>query len=522
MLRDASLYSGVVALALLLLFVIAAVSAGRNRNANAFIFPKLIPFSSLILSGLVLVQGLILTYAAYVGESHAIGRVHFFLIGLIGLGAVLGAVTLIRATTTFKADLTQNEMAQQITGDDSPKLWKFVRDIASEVGGKPPDNIIVGLDPTFYATAAKVNLVGRDVVLRGETLYLSTSLMRLLNIDELRAVIGHELGHFKGEDTVYSLKFAPVYAGLGHAIATLNDDDAGATVIAKLPAIVMLSFMYDLFSINENRISRDREFEADQAGISVASKEALATSLGKVAVYSQLWAGIRENNIVRLNEGKISRNLGKVFEDSALFDVSARHIDEILDLILGTRIAHPTDSHPPIAARYDKIGFDPENLTGQVLTQVGSSLPAVIDEPDSIEEELTSFEHQMMIGLGYAALPEDEEGEQTAFLNAVYSLAATMVGADGKIEQSEIVEAEQIGSTLFEKFDSVEFRSYCNILNEIPKFEEVTSILSSALNAEQKNGLYDYLKAIASADGEVSEEEKSLLLHMRTEWKLEI
>ena len=70
--------------------------------------------------------------------------------------------------------------------------------------------ILVGIEPTFYATAADIVGCGKET-LKGETLYLSMSLMRLFNKSELKAVIGHELGHFSSKDTDYSTKFAPVY-----------------------------------------------------------------------------------------------------------------------------------------------------------------------------------------------------------------------------------------------------------------------------------------------------------------------
>ena len=95
----------------------------------------------------------------------------------------------------------------------------------------------------------------------------------------LGAVIGHELGHFRGADTAYSRKFAPVYSGLSHAIDTLQDEDKGADSLAKLPAISMLSLMLALFARNERRISRDREFGAYAVGVRVFSPEALATSI---------------------------------------------------------------------------------------------------------------------------------------------------------------------------------------------------------------------------------------------------
>jgi Zn-dependent protease with chaperone function len=60
----------------------------------------------------------------------------------------------------------------------------------------------------------------------------------------LTAVIALELAHFRGDDTVYSLKFAPVYRGLGAALEVIDcHEEEGASGLAKLPALAILSVM---------------------------------------------------------------------------------------------------------------------------------------------------------------------------------------------------------------------------------------------------------------------------------------
>jgi hypothetical protein len=59
-----------------------------------------------------------------------------------------------------------------------------------------PETVVIGVDPTFFVTEAEVvTLSGR---LWGRTLYCSMPLARILTVDELTAIIGHELGHFRG------------------------------------------------------------------------------------------------------------------------------------------------------------------------------------------------------------------------------------------------------------------------------------------------------------------------------------
>lgn len=523
LLRDTSIWAGVVALGLMAVYLISSLVAGSNRWLNAFIFPKLVPISTIILAGLVLVQGAILTYAAYIGESYAIERVHFFIIGAIGLGALVGGLKLISASFSLKRELTQTEFGKRLDHNDAPSLWAFVEDIATKLNSKKPDHIVVGLEPNFYATGANVELANEDELLKGETLYLSLPIMRLFNRQELSAVIGHELGHFRGKDTAYSLKFAPVYRGLSNAIDTIYDDDGGASSLAKLPAVSMLSLMLEMFARNERKISREREFEADNAGVSVSSPDALSSALGKIAVYAPLWEQIRTQNIDRLNHGKLTINLSQTYRDSARFDISNTDIEELMMEILITRISHPTDTHPTISERLANIGADKNALTISKLTEQGESGLELLDEfLLETEKELTLFEHRLMVAMGAVTPPDEEEEEEpNYFLNATYHLAAAMVGADGMIERDEVVTAENIGTELFSEFDAVEFRSCCNDPTNIADFRDTVEILSPALTSENKAIIHNYLRQVALADGEIAGEEKELLDYMRDQWELD-
>ena len=97
-----------------------------------------------------------------------------------------------------------------------------------------------------------------------------------------------------------------------------------------------------------------------------------------------------------------------------------------------------------------------------------------------------------------------------------------MVGADGKIDPTEITTSEGIGQQMFADFDGVEFRACCNDVDNLPAFNDIVTILDEPLTLEHKSLVYDYLKAIAMADGELADEEKQLLMHVREEWALEV
>lgn len=510
LLGQGSIIAAIIGIFIPLLYWLASVFAGESRKRIAAVFPAVLRLSILLIAVSVLLQGAILTYAAYIGESYAIGRVHFFIIGAIGFGALVGGLKLIWASMSFVGKLKMSVIGKVLTAEEAPQLFAFVNSLAEKLGAQAPENIVVGLEPTFYVTSGEIQVLGQEAAIKGETLYISAPLSRLLTRDEFSSVLGHELGHFRGEDTAYSMRFAPVYAGLGKALgAIVTDEDEGATELAKLPAIAMLSYMYEIFATNEAKISRDREHKADEAGAEAGSAFALSSALIKVSLYSSLWDHAHKQNIERLNQGKVANNLSVIFQDTAKYDVEHENIDQIMKSTLEQTISHPTDTHPAVSKRLEELGIKSGEITKDMLLVPGNPAIELIDKYQEIEEEITFLEHKLMVAYGVVAPPE--ENKQNQLLHATYSLAAAMVGADGKIDPDEIAVAEGIGQKLFEDFDSVEFREYCNNPQQIPDVVKLSEVLGEVLEDDYKKLIIKYLRAISEADGDVSEEEQILL-----------
>jgi Zn-dependent protease with chaperone function len=152
----------------------------------------------------------------------------------------------------------------------------FVKEIATKLNAQTPDNIVAGLEPNFFVTASDVRLAGQDAVLKGRTLFVSASLLHVFSKDELASVVGHELGHFRGEDVAYSMKFAPTYARLGQALSVLSQTTGSAADLGRLPAQVALSMCFMEFASAERSVGRERELLADKAGAQAATAQALA------------------------------------------------------------------------------------------------------------------------------------------------------------------------------------------------------------------------------------------------------
>lgn len=504
-----SIISGVIAVILLLSFLFFCVVAGKSRTRIARIFPPLVFCSLLILSALVLIQGIILTYGAYLAESTAIQRVHFFLIGGIGIGAFVGAWSLIQSTFKLASKQTHSVVGTTLSPSSNPKIFAFVQDIAQKLGATPPKNIVVGLEPNFYVTSADVKVVGDDKRLSGETLFLSLPLARIFSLEEIKAVIGHELGHFRGKDTYYSRKFSPVYAGLIHAVSAMESAETSnnSSGIAKIPAFVLLSYMIDVFHRNVSTIGREREFEADKAATEVAVPSALATSLLKIGLYAHAWNNLQKNAIARLEQRKMTRNMSKLFASTVKYDVNKEALPEVISNITQDTISHPTDSHPPTGIRIQQLGVPMESIDNSLLLMPQESGIGLIENYIELEEKLTTLQQQYYVALG-VQIPDEEETNYSALILA--ALGAHMVLADGKVEQEEIDNAEAIGITLSKDFDRVDFREYCHYPETLPTIEDLIAAVSE-IPSEGKKAIYDYLKEIAGSDQEISPEEQKLL-----------
>lgn len=511
LLRPASIVSALIGISVPLLYWFASRYAGTDRERIARIFPPLVRISLILLTVMVLLQGVILTYATYVGEYWAIGEVHYIIVGLVGLGAVMATWKLFTVSLSFGKRHETNTVGALLRQEDEPGLFAFVNNLAGTLGAKPPDNIVVGLDPTFYVTSCDINLIGQDQKLTGQTLYLSAPLSRLMKLGEVSAIIGHELGHFRGDDTAYSLRFAPVYAGLGNAINRIREGRGGLMALARLPAVSMLTFMFDMFARNQGEISRVRELMADKAGISVSSPMDLSSSLVKVALYAGLWNAALEHNAARLSEGKLTRNLSHVFQGFARYDVEHEDLEDIMNAVLDQEIVHPTDSHPALSVRLANARVRPEQITREMLLVPEDSAVNLIRGHIGIEEDLTALEHKFLVAIGLVPPPSDENLKTDYLLHATYHLAAAMVAADGRIEPEEITVAENIGGQMFETFDRIEFRDCCNHPDELPDPVRTAEFMNGTLSPDQKEIVMRYLNAIAAADGEVADSEFDLL-----------
>jgi heat shock protein HtpX len=201
-------------------------------------------------------------------------------IGLIYAFIFGGAFNLIAFFFSDKIALATMR-AQEIGPTDDSTLWGIVEQLSQRAGLPMPR--------VYISPAAAPNAFATGRGPHHSAVCVTAGLRQMLNDDELRGVIAHELSHVKNRDILIST-IAAIMAG---AISWLgymamwgggSDDRRGNPLVALL----MMILAPLAAAIIQMAISRSREFEADRSGAElVGDPRGLARSLQKLDAASK-------------------------------------------------------------------------------------------------------------------------------------------------------------------------------------------------------------------------------------------
>lgn len=382
----------IVGLLIPLTLFIAGQRCRKDRRLLLHVFRRALLYVNISTTGLMVTQAVIgIAVLVYVPLEFA-SRIPTGMILVTGLGALSGCVALIRTMFGMAHEVSTPVLGMFVHRSDEPKLWALVDDVAKCVGTEPPANIVAGLDYQFFVTETEVRTSAGQSA--GRTLYLSTPLSRILTVEELRAIVGHELAHFKGDDTAYSLQFYPIYRGAINALLAVSHtaQQLNRGSLTLLPAIHLYSFFLSNFSEAEASISRERELEADRVASTVSSPLHFCSALGKVTLYGGVWVDLLQTPKRWLSADKddLSAGIGRQFQLSANNHNQHEGWQASLSALGERSISHPTDSHPPLQIRLESLGQSIDDLRDHLaIANSDQSASTLISGIDEIEWKLT-------------------------------------------------------------------------------------------------------------------------------------
>jgi Zn-dependent protease with chaperone function len=375
----ASIAAALVGVGMLGGIVAARRWAGSNRDRLLQVFR---PFLHLSLLGVVVI---VLLQAGLVFFGLALAGVRGSLILALPVGAIWVAWALWKTATRVEQEPVTEVLGVRVPAESSQALWEEVWSVADAVQTAPPSALVVGLDANFFVIEAPVKCL--DAELHERTLYLSLPLSRILTRGELRAIIGHELAHFKGEDTAFSVRFAPIYRGAHDALAALSQGlGLGLRSLAVWPAVRVLGFFLEQFASAERTIGRFRELQADRMAARVTDAKVAAAALVKTHAFGPQWNNAESWAAKLLSDDKYCANLSRAFAEN----VGPVEGSDPLAGIADEQLAHPIDTHPPLAMRLQWLRVKVDSVRDEALNITPPQpAAALVDDIEKIEERLT-------------------------------------------------------------------------------------------------------------------------------------
>lgn len=346
---------------------------------------------------------LVLTYEG-LGLWHA-GRMssgEFKLMLAAGMIALVCLYTIWQVLKQLRSMLAMFEpepmpmLGRQVSPSEAPGLWAYVQELAAKLQALPPEHIVVSLAEGFYVTSSDAIVYPAQTRLSGRTLHIPLLYLGLLDRAETGAVIGHELAHFAGEDTAYSLRFLPIYDGVGRSIGsiaqTMLDSDALQARIMQ-PSFLLGVFFMERFDHAVKHWSRDRELHADAAGARLVGNGSAASALVRYSAIDPRLDELLGAHLEVTRQPGAGATVASDLPGAMITQLQQARL-ELPSEELEARLPHPTDSHPTNVERLaalqvaqaDAIASGTRPVDAQVACR---AMDSYFSAPQPLREALT-------------------------------------------------------------------------------------------------------------------------------------
>ena len=175
--------------------------------------------------------------------------------------------------------------AEEVNETTQPKLYSTVRKLAERAQlPMPKVYIIQSGAPNAFATGRNPN---------NAAVAVTSTLLTMLNEEELEGVLAHELAHVYGRDILISTIAASLAGAImlitniaqwGMLLGGGNSNEEGSSPMSSILAIAMIILAPIAAMIIQMTISRSREYIADERGGKFSGNpKALASALQKIS-----------------------------------------------------------------------------------------------------------------------------------------------------------------------------------------------------------------------------------------------
>ncbi|MGH3759621.1 M48 family metallopeptidase [Actinophytocola sp.] len=256
-----------------------------RSSLAAAILLIIVPLSGLAISAALIGFGVFLGLVTDAPtSSFVLRRVDWGRQAIIIFSILLGLFMLVSTIRGMIRALRDRPMTDgvRLPRDRAPQLWSFVDDVARRVGVPPPDEIRLLPEST-----ARVNERSRWLGLRTgrRTLGIGHPWLVALTVQQLAAVLAHELGHFTNGDTRWGAFALRGSKTIGHVVEEFQRGSVHYRLYRRMLA------WYLRLSLAEQR---RQELSADRISATVVGRAGVADTLCLVPAIDQAWSSYAE------------------------------------------------------------------------------------------------------------------------------------------------------------------------------------------------------------------------------------
>jgi heat shock protein HtpX len=234
---------------------------------------------------IMVVAGIVLNILG-VGSTHGVG-------GQLNLGNLLTICFVFGMAGSLVSLLLSKWLAKRSTGtqiietartEEERWLLDTVQDLAKKAGIKMPE---VGIFPSYQSNAFATGWNKNAALVA-----VSSGLLQRMKRDEVKAVLGHEIGHVANGDMVtlalvqgvvntFVMFFSRIIGNFVDRVVfkTEGDRPGIAYYVTSIVADIVLGILASTIVM---WFSRRREFRADEAGAKLAGKESMINALRRL------------------------------------------------------------------------------------------------------------------------------------------------------------------------------------------------------------------------------------------------
>lgn len=225
---------------------------------------------------------------------------------------------LLLARGLFAVKRGGDRLAVEVTAAQQPQLFAFLHRIADEAHAPRPNRVFLSprVNASVFYDVSFVNLLFPSK----KNLELGLGLVNMLSLDELKAVLAHEFGHFAQRTMAVGRWAYTAEQVAGHVIARRGNFDRLlgwlSTVDLRVAWIgwilrvlvwsvrALLDTVFRLVVLAERALGREMEFQADKVAVSVSGSDSLVHALARLGPADEAWGEAAEFLLAELNAGR--------------------------------------------------------------------------------------------------------------------------------------------------------------------------------------------------------------------------